>query len=242
MQSRMSDGDKLESNVIVALDLDNLKEIEKNVKTLSSLTNWFKIGYQIISSIGIKESIEIVKSFNCKVFLDVKLYDIPNTVANAVKNFSDLDVDMLTIHISGGSKMIREALKGVGSNNNTKVLGVTLLTSFSQEEAKKIYGLDNTMDITRKFVEIGYNSGLRWFVCSPLELGLLKKEFTDCFFVVPGIRPVWSLKEDQERFATPYQAKLNGASYIVVGRPVLRPNNHRTPLEALKSIIEEFNA
>jgi orotidine-5'-phosphate decarboxylase len=235
------DGDKLDSNVIVALDLDDLEEINKKIKELSHLTSWYKIGYQMLTSIGIRESVKIVKSYDCKVFLDMKLYDIPNTVAKAVKNLADLDVDMLTIHISGGSNMIREALNSIDPESKTKLLGVTLLTSFSKEEAKKIYNLNDTIDIVRKFVEIGYNSGLRGFVCSPLELNVLNKEFSDCFFVVPGIRPSWSLRDDQERISTPYDAKLNGATYIVVGRPILKPNNNLTSSEALKSIIEEFD-
>lgn len=231
----------MDSNVIVALDLDDIDEINKKIKELSALTNWYKVGYQMLTSIGVKESVKIVKSYDCKVFLDMKLYDIPNTVAKAVKNLSVLDIDMLTIHISGGSNMIREALNSIDPKSNTKLLGVTLLTSFSKEEAKKIYNLDITIDIVKKFVEIGYNSGLRGFVCSPLELKVLKKEFPDCFFVVPGIRPSWSLKDDQERIATPYDAKLNGAAYIVIGRPILKPNNNLTSSDALKSIIEEFD-
>jgi orotidine-5'-phosphate decarboxylase len=235
------DGDKLDSNVIVALDLDDIGEINNKIKELSDLTSWYKIGYQMITSIGVKESVKIVKSYDCKVFLDMKLYDIPNTVAKAVKNLADLDVDMLTIHISGGSNMIREALNSIDPGGKTRLLGVTLLTSFSKEEANKIYNLDDTIDIVKKFVEIGYNSGLRGFVCSPLELKALKNEFPDCFFVVPGIRPSWSFKNDQERVATPYEAKLNGATYIVVGRPILNPKNHFSSSDALKSIIEEFN-
>lgn len=235
------DGDKLDSNVIVALDLDDLDEINKKIKELSTLTRWYKVGYQMLTSLGVKESVRIVKSYDCKVFLDMKLYDIPNTVAKAVKNLSALDIDMLTIHVSGGSNMIREALNSVNPKGNTKLLGVTLLTSFSKEEAKKIYNLDDTIDIVKKFVEIGYKSGLRGFVCSPLELKVLIKEFPDCFFVVPGIRPSWSLKDDQERISTPYDAKLNGATYIVVGRPILKPNNNYSSSDALKSIIEEFD-
>ncbi|AWB10254.1 orotidine-5'-phosphate decarboxylase [Thermodesulfobium acidiphilum] len=231
----------MESKVIVALDLEDLREIEETVRELSILTKWFKIGYQMISSIGIKESVRIVKSFNCNVFLDMKLYDIPNTVARAIRNLTKLDIDMLTIHISGGSKMIKEALKSIDDGSDVKLLGVTLLTSFSKEEAKKIYNQDETIDVVKKFARIGYDMGLRGFVCSPHELKALKSEFSDCIFVVPGIRPSWSLKNDQERFATPYEAKLNGATYIVVGRPIIKPNNNLKPSYALKSIIEEFS-
>ncbi|AEE14586.1 orotidine 5'-phosphate decarboxylase [Thermodesulfobium narugense DSM 14796] len=231
----------MESNVIVALDLEDLREIEERVKELSSLTKWFKIGYQMISSIGIKESVRIVKSFECNVFLDMKLYDIPNTVSKAIKNLTKLDIDMITIHVSGGPKMIKEALNSVDNKSKVELLGVTLLTSFSEEEAKKIYNQEDTIDIVKKFVRIGYDAGLRGFVCSPHELKPLKKEFPDCYFVVPGIRPSWSFKYDQERFATPYEAKLNGATYIVVGRPVIKPGNNLKPTDALKSIIEEFS-
>jgi orotidine-5'-phosphate decarboxylase len=218
--------------IIVALDCDNLKYAINVVKALKQDAFAFKIGYEFFFTFGL-EGYRIIQKENIRIFLDLKLHDIPNTVKKGISAISKLNPYFTTIHLSGGDDMQIAANK---SKQKTKILGVSILTSLNSEQTQKFYFNKNIESIVSSFANYALNNKLDGIVCSPKEIKTIKTiTLNKLIIITPGIRPL-SYKEvndDQERTMTPKEAIDAGANYLVIGRPITQSNN---PLEELKSI------
>lgn len=220
------------SKLIVSLDLESKEEIDRIVETLDFI-EYFKVGaipYLIYGN----ELIEKLKKKKKKVFLDLKFFDIPNTVKKGVKSACLKGIDMLTIHIMGGEEMVKSAVEGRNeTGRKTKILGITILTSIKE---KNMVFPSSIKDMVLNLAEKGYKWGVDGIVCSGEELPYLRKILPEEFImVVPGIR-IEKMEDDQKRVITPEMAAKNGADFIVVGRPIYESEN---PVEAAKKIIRE---
>jgi len=221
--------------IIVALDVPTRQKALALVEQLRGEISFFKIGLQLYTAEG-PEIVRAVLDTRAKVWLDLKLYDIPNTVARAVESASILGVQMLTIHLSGGSEMIRAAT--AARANDMLLLGVTVLTSSTEQTLHEI-GITNTVeDQVIRLAKLGTEAGIDGVVASPHEIKLLRCEFGDRFKIaVQGIRPTWAEPGDQKRFMTPREALEAGADYIGIGRPITA---HPQPREAVAKILDEL--
>jgi orotidine-5'-phosphate decarboxylase len=226
---------KIADKVIVALDVSTKGEALELVEKLRHQVSFFKIGLQLYTAEG-PEIVRAVSSTGSKVWLDLKLHDIPNTVARAVESSTRLGVQMLTIHLSGGSQMIRAATSARA--NNMLLLGVTVLTSSTEETLREIGIASRVDDQVLRLAKLGVEAGIDGVVASPHEIEPLRREFGDIIkIVVPGIRPSWSERGDQSRTMTPREALEAGADYLVIGRPITaNPNPH----EAVVKILDEL--
>jgi orotidine-5'-phosphate decarboxylase len=221
--------------MIVALDVATSKAALTLIGDLCSTVSYFKVGPQLYTATG--PTVIRAASFLGKVFLDLKLYDIPNTVARAVESANHLGVHMLTIHLSGGSEMIRAAT--AARANKMLLLGVTVLTSATEETLREIGIHDKVDNQVLRLANLGVENGIDGVVASPHEIKTLRHEFGDRIkIVVPGIRPSWSEAGDQRRTMTPREALDAGADYLVIGRPITA---HRNPREAVERILEELS-
>jgi orotidine-5'-phosphate decarboxylase len=227
---------KAADKIIVALDVATKKKALELVEQLGSKISFFKIGLQLYTAEG-PEIVRVVLSTGARVWLDLKLYDIPNTVARAVESASTLGVQMLTIHLSGGSEMIRAAI--AARSNDMLLLGVTVLTSATEQTLREIGITDKVDDQVLRLAKLGVEAGIDGLVTSPHELKMLRAEFgTKIKLVVPGIRPSWSEPGDQKRVTTAREALDSAADYLVIGRPIVL---HQNPLEAVVKILDELN-
>src|SRR5437588_8750470 len=223
--------------IIVALDVPTKVAALDLVDQLREHISFFKIGLQLYTSEG-PEIVCAVLSTGAKVWLDLKLHDIPNTVARAVESAGNLGVQMLTIHLSGGSEMIRAAT--AVRANNISILGVTVLTSATEQTLREIGISDEVGDQVLRLAKLGVEAQIDGIVASPHEIKILRAEFGDKVkIVVPGIRPSWSEPGDQKRFATPREAIEAGADHLVIGRPITA---HKNPREAVEKILGELPA
>jgi orotidine-5'-phosphate decarboxylase len=221
--------------IIVALDVATNEEALRLVAELSPAVGFFKIGLQLYTAAGPGLTREI-SNLGPKVFLDLKLHDIPNTVAKAVESAGKLGVKMLTIHLSGGSEMIRAAVNA--RQNDMLILGVTVLTSSTGETLRETGIPDTVADHVLRLARLGVSAGIDGLVASPHEAGALRTEFGDKIKIVtPGVRPSWSEPGDQKRFMTPREAIEAGADYLVIGRPITA---HPQPREAVARILGEL--
>ena len=220
--------------IIVALDVATEKEALDFIGLLSGSVGMFKIGLQRYTADG--PSVIRASGFPGKIFLDLKLHDIPNTVARAVESACELGIRMLTIHLSGGSEMIRAAVKA--RSGNTLLLGVTVLTSSNDDTLREIGIGGSTNDQVLRLAHLGVTAGIDGLVASPHEARRLRQEFGDAIKIVtPGIRPAGADAGDQKRFTTPLEAIEAGADYLVVGRPI---TGAADPLQAVRRIVEEL--
>jgi orotidine-5'-phosphate decarboxylase len=223
--------------IIVALDVATRKEALSLVTELSPDVGFFKIGLQSYTVEG-PGLIRAIPFLGPKVFLDLKLHDIPNTVAKAVEAAGKLGVRMLTIHLSGGSEMIRAAVDA--RPGDMLILGVTVLTS-STDDTLHETGISETIDKhVLRLARLGVSAGIDGLVASPHEARILRAEFGDKIKIVtPGIRPSWSEPGDQKRFMTPREAIDAGADYLVIGRPITA---HAKPRDAVAMILSELDS
>jgi orotidine-5'-phosphate decarboxylase len=221
--------------IIVALDVPTKEKALALVEQLRDEISFFKIGLQLYTAEG-PEIVRAVLSTGTKVWLDLKLHDIPNTVARAVESGSNLGVHMLTIHLSGGSEMIRAAT--AARTNNITILGVTVLTSASERTLREIGIADHVDDQVLRLAKLGVKEGIDGIVASPQEIKTLRRELGDKIkIVVPGIRPTGSKADDQKRAMTPREAIDAGADYLVIGRPIIA---HPQPNAAVARILREL--
>lgn len=223
----------------VALDLPTKSDNIKLVKQLKSQDIWLKIGLRSFIRDG-KEIVDELKNINpnFRLFLDLKLYDIPNTMADAAESIALLGIDMFNVHASSGRVAMEMVMNRVKTlSHQPIVLSVTALTSFNNNDFKKIY----TEDINTKalsFAKDTYESGLHGVVCSVFE-SLAIKDYTCKNFITltPGIRPFGESSDDQQRVANINDAKINCCDFIVVGRPIYNSTN---PLEVVKKILDNI--
>src|SRR5262245_18948335 len=229
--------------IIVALDVDSRSEALRLVGQLKGQAGLFKIGNQLFTAEG-PELVREIVSEGESVFLDLKFPDIPNTVTKAVLAAEDLSVSMLTLHTSGGVKMMSAAANALKQAAIAAapplLLGVTVLTSFAEEDLGRV-GVSNGVALqVSRLAKLAEEAGLDGVVAAPSELGLLRGQLGRAMKIVtPGIRPVGSEVNDQSRIATPGAALRAGADYLVIGRPITASSD---PAGSLQRILDELRS
>lgn len=225
----------MRERLIVALDVSSAAEAQKFVHRISDAAGIYKVGLQLFTAEGPGVVRDLVSSGR-RIFLDLKLHDIPNTVAHAVKSAAELGVHMLTVHASGGAAMLRAATEAAAGRLN--ILAVTVLTSLNDEDMQEIGISGRVADQVLRMSALAKSAGCQGIVTSPRESSIVRKSLGEGFAIVtPGIRPAGAEVNDQQRIATPAQAISNGASHIVVGRPITHAPD---PALAAAAIISEM--
>lgn len=222
------------SKVIMALDVSSMDDVVTTVEKMGEHISWYKVGLQLFLAEGWKV-IEYLKSKNKNIFLDLKFFDIPNTVAKATSEAVKMNVDFITIHALGTSDMVaasREAIDKV--NSSTKILSVTILTSVSQERLNGDMGLSNSIESNvEHLAATAFKAGSHGIVCSPLEISKVRAISDELIIVTPGVRFEGDSVDDQKRVMSPQQALDTGSNYLVMGRSLMGKDN---ALELLTSI------
>jgi orotidine-5'-phosphate decarboxylase len=228
-------------DLILALDVPTREEAAPILRRLRGQLRWVKIGLQMFTAYG-PNYVREVAGMGFNIFLDLKLHDIPNTVAKAVESLGPLPIQMLTLHTAGGSEMLRAARAAQQKTNpNLLLLGVTVLTSMDSAGLKEIGVASPSADQVARLGQLAADSGLRGLVCSPLEVQLLRSKLpADMQLITPGIRPASEAgSDDQKRVMTPADAARAGSTYIVVGRPILMAAD---PADAARAILAELSS
>lgn len=229
---------KDDCGLILALDVLTLDEARIFLEKLDKATPYIKIGPRLYALGGIKFAKEII-DMGYNLFLDLKLHDIPNTVASAVQPLSELGLWALTIHTSGGYEMMARSVEMRNKTESSmKLFGITVLTSLGGELWSDVHPESEIKQALISRAETAERAKLDGLVCSPLDLELLKGKAINLMRVVPGIRTAQVSTEDQTRIATAKEAAEAGANYIVVGRPILEAAD---PILAVKNIIKEIS-
>ena len=225
-------------DVIIACDFKNKEELFEFLRPFEGLNPFLKIGMEIFYKEG-PQLVRTLKEMGCKIFLDLKLHDIPNTVEKAMRNLSDLGVEIVNCHAAGGIEMMKAARRGLDSTEQGKkseLIAVTQLTSISQEILENELLINKPLpEVVRTYALNAKAAGLQGVVCSPLEAPLIKE--LGLISVTPGIRFADNSKDDQKRVATPDYAKELGSTYIVVGRAITGASD---PVAAYNRCVKEF--
>ncbi|MCF3652190.1 orotidine-5'-phosphate decarboxylase [Synoicihabitans lomoniglobus] len=228
------------TQLILALDVPSRDVARPLLRQLSGSLPWVKVGLQMFTAYG-PDWVKEVADQGFNVFLDLKLHDIPNTVAKSVESLSALPIGMLTLHTAGGRVMMAAAREAqLATKPHLQLLGVTVLTSMDATGLGEIgCGEDAAAQVSR-LAHLGSASGLTGFVCSPLEVGMLSQSLpAGTQLVTPGVRPVGADVGDQSRIMTPGDAARAGSTHIVVGRPILKAPD---PAAAAHAIMAELEA
>ena len=227
-------------DVIIACDFNSKNEVFNFLDLFKEEKPFLKIGMELYYAEG-PEIVRQIKKRGHKIFLDLKLHDIPNTVMKAMKVLSNLDVDMCNLHASGSIKMMEAALQGLTRQDGTRplLIAVTQLTSTSEEVMQNELLINKPLDeVVMQYAENAKIAGLDGVVCSPLEARKVKNKCGENFITVtPGVRFADGEVGDQVRVTTPEKAKELGSDYIVVGRPITKAEN---PVEAYRRCVREF--
>jgi orotidine-5'-phosphate decarboxylase len=226
--------------LIIALDVPSAAEAQKLVLQIGDAAVFYKVGFQLFTVAG-PDFVRELASSGKKIFLDLKVHEIPNTAAAAVKSAASLNVQMVTVHASGGSKMLRAAVEAATSAGQTQgkdapvILAVTVLTSLANEDLPEI-GLNvSAREQAVRLAKVAHSAGCGGVVASPEEIGAIRNAVGGQMLIVtPGIRPTGSDKGDQSRIATPVEAIRSGATHLVVGRPITKASD---PAEAARNIV-----
>jgi orotidine-5'-phosphate decarboxylase len=234
----------MKNPIIVALDVPSVEKAKALVQDLGRVVGAFKIGSELFTTVG-PDIVRSVRDTGADVFLDLKFHDIPNTVSKAVAAATRLNVQMLTIHASGGLDMMKAAEASAQETARLLgmkpplVLGVTVLTSL---ETKDLAEVGYTADVGRqvsRLADLAVHAGLRGLVCSPLELVALRQQLPNAMqLVTPGIRGAEDTSGDQKRTLTAPQAIGAGANYLVIGRPIYAAQNPRAAAEKILQSLE----
>lgn len=237
--------------IICALDVPDYGQALRLVENLYNLVGCFKIGHELTTAIGVPQAISLVRGVGARVMLDTKLHDIPNTMASAAALMAKARVDFFTVHASAGAiglqavqnelRKAAELRRESGASDDVPTaLAVTVLTSLTGAEAEVLYhrSLD---ELLHDFAHMAANAGMG-IVCSPADVARLRawRGTRGATLVTPGVRPSWSVPDDQKRFTTPFDAIRHGADYLVVGRPIIAPPDGLTPAEAARKITREI--
>ncbi len=230
--------------IILALDKPNISEALEVIADVGNNVGAYKIGFEFFVSGGI-EAIRAIQEFKAKIFLDLKFHDIPNTVASASKAAVRLGVDFFNIHAAGGYSMMKASVDAVLEESSAlgcappKVLAVTVLTSFDestlQADTKTSVPL---RDMVKHYATQAASAGVDGVIASPQEIRLIREVAGPDFLVItPGVRPAWTVKNDQKRVMTPAEAISEGADYLVIGRPI---HSAKNPKSAAQKILAEL--
>jgi orotidine-5'-phosphate decarboxylase len=223
---------------IIALDVATVAAALDLVDRLGDAVQFYKIGSPLFTAAG-PQIVRDVRARGKRVFLDLKFHDIPNTVAHAVEAAARLEVDLITLHATGGVAMLRAARAVVG-DDGPKLLGVTVLTSFGAEEILQAWGKEvrSVREEVTRLAAHAVEAGLHGVVASPLEIEQIRRRHgSDLIIVTPGIRPAGTAAGDQVRTATPAEAARAGANYVVIGRPVIAAAD---PVEVMQRLTAEL--
>lgn len=225
-------------NLILAVDVETREEALAILERVGPSLKTVKIGLQLFSRYG-PSFVEEVANLGYEIFLDLKLHDIPNTVAKAVQSLSLLPISMLTLHASGGSEMMAAAHRARQSfRPGMTLLAVTVLTSMNRQALVETGIAAAPESQVAVLAKLARAAGISGVVCSPLEIALLRRELDpDAILVTPGIRPKESASDEQKRIMTPREAAEAGANHIVVGRPILKAAE---PQETVRQILAEI--
>lgn len=226
------------AEIIVALDGMDATDALELVDHVGDAGSFYKVGLELYTRGG-PDVVRDLRARNKRVFLDLKLHDIPNTVAGAVEAAAALDVELLTVHAAGGPGMLTAARAAAGA---VRLLGVTLLTSLSPADVEVVWARDirSIRDEVGRLAQLARDTGMDGVVASALEASWLRRSLgPDFLLVTPGIRSAGKDRGDQKRVATPADAVAAGADYLVVGRPVTRAADPRSALEALSAEVTE---
>lgn len=237
----------IKEKIVLALDVDTMEEAKKLINELKDYVGVFKVGLQLYTKCG-NDIIKFMNQENVKYFLDVKLYDIPNTVKEASKNIIENGASFFNVHALGGYKMMNEAINAANeayfkktNQNEIKpiVLGVTILTSINDNILHNEFNIENQAEnMVITLAKLSKEAGLTGVVASALEVKRIKEACGKEFKVLcPGIRPSFSNLDDQKRISTPKEAIKNGADYIVLGRAITKENNK---IEIMTKIYKEI--
>jgi orotidine-5'-phosphate decarboxylase len=221
----------------VALDFPNQHEAMKLVDRLGQTCQWYKVGMELYYAAG-NSIVQQLRDRGFDVFLDLKLHDIPNTVAGAVRSATQAGASLLTIHATGGAAMLSAAAEAASAPGSPRLLAVTVLTSMDANQLAGIGITASPAEQVLRLAKLAQAAGIDGMVCSAEEVATLRKETgPNTLLVIPGIRPAGSAIEDQKRIATPTQAIHEGASMLVVGRPITRAPD---PAGAAQAILQEI--
>jgi orotidine-5'-phosphate decarboxylase len=223
--------------LIVALDFPTKSKALALVSALSGSASNYKIGLQLYTAEG-PGIVRAIAATGAKIFLDLKLHDIPSTVAKAVAAAGELGVQMLTVHLSGGRAMLEAAVEA--RSPNLSLLGVTVLTSATPETLSETGVNSGIEEQVLRLAELGKKSGIDGLITSPQEVRILRERLGDQIkLIAPGVRPSWAAANDQKRFTTPNEALKSGADYLVIGRPITADPDPRTAVERLLEEIAD---
>ncbi len=231
--------------IILPLDVPDESTALRMIERLGDAVSFYKVGLELFTRCGpeatrrIRAAIEAANPGRSRLFLDLKFHDIPNTVAGAVRSVAALEADLLTVHLSGGRRMLEAAAAEVSAG--TLLLGVSVLTSSDETTLQETGVMAPVAAQVVRLARLGFESGLRGVVASPQEVALLRAEFgRELTIVTPGVRPAWAKGgDDQRRVMTPGEAVRAGADYLVIGRPITADTH---PREAAQRIAGEVAA
>jgi orotidine-5'-phosphate decarboxylase len=225
------------NRLAVALDFPDAKQALALVDTMADTCQWFKVGMELYYAAG-NALIDELRRRGFDVFLDLKLHDIPNTVAGAVRSATQAGASLLTVHASGGPAMLAAAAEAASVPGAPKLLAVTVLTSMDASELAATGVAGSPAEQVLRLAKLAQAAGIDGMVCSAEEVSTLRTEMgLQTILVVPGIRPTGVATQDQRRIATPATAIAQGASMLVVGRPITKATD---PAAAARAILEEI--
>ncbi|WP_109356764.1 orotidine-5'-phosphate decarboxylase [Sphingorhabdus sp. EL138] len=220
--------------IYVALDTPILDNAVALAKSINGHVGGLKLGLEFFCANG-HHGVHEIQKIGLPIFLDLKLHDIPNTVAKAMQAINVLEPAIVTVHASGGRAMMEDAKAAAGSN--TKVVGVTLLTSLDQNDMGKIGYSGTPHDQVERLANLAAEAGLDGIVCSGNEVGAAHKIWKEGYFVVPGLRPANGKAGDQKRTVTPRAARDSGASVLVIGRPITAAENPNAAARSIEATL-----
>ncbi len=235
-----------QERLVLALDLDDSDLALAIVDELRGAVGMFKVGHQLFTAFG-PDIVRRITKKGCRVFLDLKYHDIPATVAKASAEAVKLGVSIFNVHALGGLDMMRAAAESAAGTAarlgmpSPVVLAVTVLTSMDEQGLRRDLKIGRSLPRTvSHFARMAQRAGLNGVVASPQEISLLRRSVRGLFVILtPGVRPLWSGKDDQKRVMTPGDAVAAGADYIVVGRPVLQADDRKDAVEKIVQEIDE---
>lgn len=232
-----------DDRIITALDVSSMDELKKLVETLGNSVSFYKVGMELFYSVG-PDSVRYLKDQGKHVFLDLKVHDIPNTVGQSIRALTRLGADLMTLHGTGGRAMMAAAAEAVREEaaklqiTRPKLLAVTVLTSIDEAAWQEIGGKYDIATTVKNLAKLAKEAGIDGTVSSPYEARDIREmNGPDFLIVTPGIRPTFAVANDQKRFTTPAQALRDGASHLVIGRPITQAKN---PKEAAEKILAEI--
>jgi orotidine-5'-phosphate decarboxylase len=225
--------------IFVALDTQDVHHAAAIARDVSGIAAGVKLGLEFFYSNG-EEGVLRIAEHGTRIFLDLKLHDIPNTVEKAVRALAHLEPAILTVHAAGGKAMMSAAKAAAPSV--TKVVGVTVLTSLDKDDLASVGVRSSPETQVERLADLARESGLDGIVCSGAEIAAIRKQWRDGFFVVPGVRPAGAELGDQKRVATPAEALADGASILVIGRPITAAANPRRAIMDIAASLDQTPA